>query len=356
MADPFLIYGANGYTGELVAREAARRGLRPVLGGRNQAQVTALAAELGLECRVFDLSQPAAVDAGLAGMTAVTNCAGPFVRTAWPVIDACLRTRVHYIDITGELGQFERCAGRDGEAQEAGVMLLPGAGFDVVPSDCLAVHLKERLPAANRLTLGIQTAGGISRGTATTAIENAQQGAFVRVDGRITCIPAGSRTRSIDFGRGPVEAIVLPWGDVATAYYSTGISNIEVYFAFPDALRTGIRLSRYLTPLLKIGAVQNLLIGRIRAGRPGPSAAQRAGGYALLWGQVKDSAGRTATARLRTPESYDLTAMSTLLILEKILAGQARPGYQTPAKAYGSGLVLELPGVVLTDETAPSTP
>ncbi|HSY41621.1 MAG TPA: saccharopine dehydrogenase NADP-binding domain-containing protein, partial [Polyangia bacterium] len=140
-----LIYGANGYTGELCARRAAAEGLPTVLAGRRADVVQALATELGRPHLAFALDRPAAVDAALAGVTAVLNCAGPFSRTAAQLVAACLRAKAHYLDITGELDVLEKMAGRDEEARAAGITLLPGAGFDVVPSDCLAAHLKRRL-------------------------------------------------------------------------------------------------------------------------------------------------------------------------------------------------------------------
>ena len=155
----FLLYGANGYTGQLIAREAVVRGQRPILAGRNAEAVTALARQLGLEHRIFSLDDAAATCAGLEGVTAVLHCAGPFAHTARPMIDACLEARVHYLDITGEISVFEMAAVRDTEAMAAGVMLLPGAGFDVVPSDCLALHLHRRLPTATHLALAFHGIG-----------------------------------------------------------------------------------------------------------------------------------------------------------------------------------------------------
>src|SRR5829696_2843358 len=175
-----LIYGSNGYTGRLIVERALERGLRPVLAGRNAAEVQRQADELGLEHRVFSLDDPRAVDAGLVGVGVVMHCAGPFARTSRPMADACLRTRVHYLDITGEIAVFEALAARDAEAKASGVMLLPGVGFDVVPSDCLAAHLARRLPTATRLTLAFRSAGRMSRGTALTAIDRISDGGLVR--------------------------------------------------------------------------------------------------------------------------------------------------------------------------------
>lgn len=350
MSGRYLIYGANGYTGGLVARMAAARGEKPVLAGRNAGEIVALSRELGLDHRVFALDDPGQVDQGLAGMTVVLHCAGPFSRTYRPMAEACLRTKTHYLDVTGEAVVFESLAARDAEATKAGVMLLPGSGFDVVPSDCLALHLKNRLPTATRLVLGFQAIGGLSRGTATTMAENLHRGGLVRRDGRLTGVPAGWKTRDIDFGRGPRRAMTIPWGDVATAFYSTGIPNIEVYMAAPTRLRVATRLSRYIAPLLATATVQRLIKARIRSGPAGPTDAQRAKGKSLLWGEASDDAGRRVVSRLATPESYTLTAMAALAIVDRVLRGSAPAGFQTPAKAYGADLVLGLPGVVRSDE------
>ena len=109
---PLLIYGANGYTGALIARLAAERGLRPVLAGRSRAGLAAVATPLGLEERVFALEDAAALDAGLAEARVVLHCAGPFAHTARRMADACFRTHTHYLDITGEIAVFEALAAR----------------------------------------------------------------------------------------------------------------------------------------------------------------------------------------------------------------------------------------------------
>ena len=350
MSGRYLIYGANGYTGELVAREAVQRGQSPILAGRSASSVAALAQELGLEHRAFGLDDPGALDAGLEGMTAVLHCAGPFAHTFRPMAEACLRVKAHYLDVTGEIDVFEALAARDREAQAAGVMLLPGTGFDVVPSDCLAAHLKRRLPSATRLALAFVTTGGMSRGTATTMAENIHRGGLVRRDGVLTRVPAAWKTRRIDFGRGPTSTITIPWGDVATAYRSTGIPNIEVYTAVPWLARAGVRLSRPFLGLLARPGIQSFLKKRIRARGAGPSAEERARGVSLLWGEARDEAGGIAVSRLRGPEGYTLTVLASLECLDRVLSGDAPTGYQTPAKAFGPDLVLALEGVSRSDD------
>jgi short subunit dehydrogenase-like uncharacterized protein len=350
LTGPWLLYGANGYTGGLVARLAASRGHRPILAGRRADAVCAVAEELSLERRLFSLDDPARVDEGLKGMSLVLHCAGPFSHTSRPMADACLRTRTHYLDVTGEVAVFEALAARDAEARAAGVMLLPGCGFDVVPTDCLAAHLKRRLPTARRLALGFEALGRVSRGTAMTAIEGLHQGGLVRRGGVLTPVPAAFKTRTIDFGRGPRKAMTVPWGDVSTAWHSTRIPDIEVYMAAPAALRAFARASRHLEPLLASGSVQRFLKGRVRAGAPGPSEEERRRGGAHVWGEAADDSGHRVTSRLVTPEGYAFTASSALAIVERVLAGQAPPGFQTPSLAYGPDFVLDLEGVARADE------
>lgn len=348
MPPPWLLYGASGYTGELIAREAARRGLRPVLAGRSAVAVAPLARELGLDHRVFGLDDAAAVDAGLDDIALVLHCAGPFAHTSRPMVDACLRRRAHYLDITGEIPVFEACAALGGDARHAGVMLLPGIGFDVAPSDCLAAHLKERLPSATHLALGFQVGSTISRGTATTMAQNLHRGGVVRKDGVLTPVPPGYKTRVIDFGRGPASAVTLPWGDVATAFHSTGIPNVEVYTAAPGAARVMLRAAGFVGPLLGTAPVQAILKAAILRAPRGPSADQRARARSYLWGEARD-AMRTVVSRLQTPESYALTVQTALAAVERVRAGDARPGFQTPSLAFGAEFILGIPGVKRTD-------
>jgi short subunit dehydrogenase-like uncharacterized protein len=265
--------------------------------------------------------------------------------------DACLRTGVHYLDITGEVSVFESLFARDAEARSKRVMLLPGVGFDVVPSDCLAAHLNRRLPTANRLALGFQALGRFSRGTATTMAENIHRGGLVRQDGVLRQVPAAWKTRVIDSGTGPVEAMTIPWGDVSTAYHSTGIPSIEVYMAAPLRLRLAARASRYLGWFLGSALVQRLLKRRIRAGPPGPTVEERSRGQSLLWGEAEDPTGRKVVSRMHGPDGYTLTVRAALATVDRVLAGAVAPGFQTPSTLFGPDFVLGLEGVFREDVT-----
>lgn len=348
MSSNFLIYGANGYTGELITRYAVGRGMRPIIAGRNEAAIRSLADKHGLEYRVFALDETAKLDAALNEVVTVLHCAGPFSLTSRQMGEACLRTKTHYTDITGEIAVFEACAAADQKAKDAGIMVMPGVGFDVVPSDCLARHLKDRLPSATNLTLAFYGKGRLSHGTQATMTMNAGKGGAVRRDGKITPVPAAWRTREIDFGNGEVKTgVTIPWGDVATAYHSTGIPNIEVYTVAPPSALKAMKMSRLFGPLLETGPIQRFLQSRIPPG--GPSDEERARGKTLLWGEASDDDGNRVESRMQCPEGYTMTALSALLITEKILAGNFTPGFQTPSKAYGAGLVLEVDGVSRED-------
>jgi short subunit dehydrogenase-like uncharacterized protein len=343
-----LIYGANGYTGELITRYAVERGMKPILAGRNAIAVEALAKKHHLEYRVFSLDETDRLDAALQEVEMVLHCAGPFSLTSRPMVEACIRNKRHYTDITGEIAVFEACAALGKRAEDAGVMLMPGVGFDVVPSDCLARHLKDRLPTATHLSLAFYGMGRISHGTQATMTMNVGKGGAIRKDGKITGVPAAWKTREIDFGEGVVKTgVTIPWGDVATAYYSTGIPNIEVFTVIPPRQLKMLKLSRYIGWLLASKPVNNYLQKQIPPG--GPSDEERAKGRTLMWGEAYDLNGHRVEARQQGPEGYTLTAIAALNIVEKILAGNFTPGYQTPAKAYGAGLVLQIDGVTRQD-------
>jgi short subunit dehydrogenase-like uncharacterized protein len=339
-----LLYGATGYTGRLILTECLARGLAPILSGRGQA-VRELAGAHGLEARILGLDDPTALRRALAGVRAVLHAAGPFSRTSRPMADACLATGTHYLDITGEIGVFEALASRNDEARAAGVMLLPGVGFDVVPSDCLAAHLKRRLPDAVRLTLAFQSTAGLSRGTATTMVENAGRGGAIRRGGAITPVPAGWKTIRVDLGKGPVEVTTIPWGDVATAWYSTGIPDIEVFTRTSATMRFALKASRHLGRLLGSAPLQRLLKRRIRSRSAGPDEAARARGVSRIWGEVRSAAGEAARARLTGPEGYTMTARTAVSALERVLAGEASPGFRTPSLAFGPDFILSIEGV-----------
>ncbi|WP_049926133.1 saccharopine dehydrogenase family protein [Halopiger goleimassiliensis] len=352
--DSLLVYGAYGYTGRLIAREAVARGGSPIAAGRDARRVADQAESLDVEGRVFDLESDD-VAAHLADVDAVVNCAGPFTETAEPMLEACLASGTNYLDITGEFTVFDRLSRRDQQAAAADVTVLPGVGFEVVPSDCLAAFLASQLPAADELALAVRASPTVSHGTARTILDLAGTG-VVRRNGRLLQVPTAYQHREIDFGDGPTPAVTAPWGDVVTAAHSTGIETIEVYVGLPPAARPALPLAGPLAWMADRGPVAALLERALEA-VDGPDERQLATGEAVVWGEATDSAtGRTVRARVRTPNPYALTAETAVTAAERVLAGDVDAGFQTPATAFGSEFVLECAGTERERLVAPPDP
>lgn len=343
-----LIYGATGYTGRLLAEHAVAQGLRPILAGRDPGKLRPLADRLGLEARAARLDEPDRLRAVLTGVTAVIHAAGPFSRTARPMAEACLAAGAHYVDITGEIDVLETLAGRDADARSAGIVLLPAAGFDVVPSDCLAAHVARRLPGATHLRISIGGFGGFSRGTARTMAEGIAWGTRVRRNGRIVELAKPPRGRA-DFGRGARPTVGLGWGDVSSAWYSTRVPNIEVYFeAFP-AMAAAAGLPAPLRRIIAGGTAQRLINRGIDRLPEGPSAAARATARSTFLAEARDDAGRQVASRMETPEGYTLTAATAVTVARRLASGTVPAGFHTPVTAFGPDFILDFPGVVRTD-------
>lgn len=341
-----MIYGANGYSGELAAREAVGRGMAPVVAGRNAASVSALGTSLGLTARSFGLSDPAELGAGLEGVSAVLHCAGPFFRTSAPMVAACLKVGAHYLDITGEISVFEAVLAQHGAAVARGVVLLPGVGFDVVPTDCLATRLHAALPDATHLDLAfLNVGGGTSRGTRATMIEGLGELGAVRREGKIVPVPQAFETLEIDFPVGRRTVMTIPWGDVSTAFHSTGIPNIRVFTgAHPKTIRR-LRRLRPLRRLFGLAWVRRLILARSRKGPAGPSEEQRRKAKIHLWGRAWNARGDEVTATATVPEGYTFTASAATESLRRVAAGEVPPGAWTPSKAFGVDFLASLPGV-----------
>lgn len=341
----WMIYGANGYTGRLIAAEAVRRGLCPVLAGRNADAVANLADESGLEYRVFSLEGADEVRDAVTGMRLVLHCAGPFSLTSLPMVRACLAESVHYLDITGEIGVFEAVHKLSEEARRADIVLMPGAGFDVVPSDCLAASLVESLPAATRLQLAFEASGGASPGTAKTSVEGLGAGGVVRQDGQLKKVPLAWKTRRVPFAHTERTVVTIPWGDVYTAFVSTGVPDIEVYMSVPPSRITQMRMLQWIRPLLGTAVVQSFLKSRIESSVDGPSEQQRKDSWCQLWGEATSADGRSVSATMTTPNGYDLTVTASLGIVEHLLGNDVEGGFYTPSLLMGSGFAASLPGV-----------
>ena len=341
----WMIYGANGYTGALVVEQAAARGHRPIIAGRDEAAIGALAAKYQCPKRCFSLDDAKKLRDAVEGVPLVLNCAGPFDATAPPLMDACLAAQAHYLDITGEIDCIEAAAKLHQRAARRGVVLIPAVGFDVVPTDCLAAMLAERLPTANKLQLAFRPDGRMSPGTARTMVRHLPEGGRVRKEGQIIHVPVAWKMKRIDFHDGPAWTVTIPWGDVASAFHSTGIGDIEVYVAMPRRRMLWLRRLRWLLPLTRPSLVRKSLEQLVLSRIQGPSAEERQRSQTSIWGQVEDDRGQRAEMQLTTPGGYQLTAVSAVAAAERVLQDPPASGFATPSKAFGAEFVLQLPGV-----------
>lgn len=262
------------------------------------------------------------------------------------------RGGVHYVDVTGEIDVFEALAALDGEAKGRGVALLPGAGFDVVPSDCLAAHVVRRLPGAVRLRLSIGGFGGLgaaSRGTAKTMLEAIGDGCRARRGGRIVTLPAAP-TAVADFGDGPRPTVGVSWGDVSTAFRSTGIPDIDVAFEATPPMRRAVAMPGFARRIVGSRPVRAALTRLIDAAMPaGPDEDARLAGRSLILAEAWDAAGGHAASRLTAPEAYRLTAWTAVETARRVAAGACPPGCQTPVTAFGPDFILSFEEVDQTD-------
>ncbi|GAB5551197.1 MAG: saccharopine dehydrogenase NADP-binding domain-containing protein [Saprospiraceae bacterium] len=343
----FLLYGAYGYTGKLITEMASDFDLKPVLSGRNEEKLKALAEKYSLEYITLDLEDKAKLKTTLERFSLVLHAAGPFKFTAAPMMDACLETGTHYLDITGEIDTFELGASKNQAAKEAGIMIMPGVGFDVVPTDCTAAYLKQVLPDATHLKIAFAMLGsGVSHGTAMTMAESAGEGGARRIDGEITKVPLGEHAMTVPFIGKDMFVMSIPWGDVSTAYYTTGIPNIETFTSVHPKTYSKVKYQKYIGWLLRSSFVKKQMQKRINARPAGPSQERREKGKGLIWGQASNAAGETKTVRLQVMEGYSLTATTALMITKWTLEGQAKPGFQTPAGLFGADLIMKVEGTI----------
>jgi short subunit dehydrogenase-like uncharacterized protein len=334
-----LIYGAYGYTGRLIVERALAESGRPVLGGRREAPLRMLAEETGLSFRAFDLADLATDSDALDGVSTVIHAAGPFVHTAQPMMEACLKAGVHYLDITGEIAVFERAARLHEQAIERGITLCPGVGFDVVPTDCLAARVAARLPGATHLELAFATRGGVSRGTALTAIEGLDQGSAERVDGRIVALPSGAVSRRIPFADKERHCVGIPWGDVSTAFYSTGIPNVRTLMAMPASQQKWMRRMGAWPRLMGSAPVKAVARSLVKSRLTGPDETARSEGWTQLWCEVRKG-GESVSDTLTCEEGYQLTAKTAWAAAQACLGGDVPAGFQTPSRAFGADFVV----------------
>lgn len=338
-----LLYGAYGYTGTLIAREAARQNIPLLLAGRKLAPLKELAEETGFAYVQVSLSelQTKELPPEMNRIKVVLHAAGPYVETAGPMVETCLKQGWHYLDITGEWPVFQELADMDQLAKDWNIMILPGTGFDVVPSDCLAAFLHQQLPSATHLELAIRTDGGLSRGTAVTGVVHAKDGSRSRVNGGLVKEKAAQYVKTIPFSVGDYQAASIPWGDIVTSWHSTGIPNIRVFAAQPPKMIKQMKRMAGLSWILRIPGVTALIRNRIVKSITGPDETTLKEKTSEVWGKVWNDSGEQVEARVIGPQTYALTALTSLYMANQTANGNWKPGFQTPSSAYGADLILD---------------
>ncbi|MGB5835174.1 MAG: saccharopine dehydrogenase NADP-binding domain-containing protein [Thiohalocapsa sp.] len=349
MHQRLLIYGATGFTGRLVARRARTLGIDAVLAGRDAHRLRPLAESLGMPWRVAALTQPSSIDTALSDVGVVLHVAGPYAATARPMVDACLRTKTHYLDLSGELPVYLDVHRSDAEARSREIMLMPGVGFVVAASDCLAAHVANRMPEAKYLRIAVSRTDLYSRGTLRAMLGLVREGVSVCRNGRLSSVRVGRLERNFDFGNGDSLSTALSWPDVFTAYQTTGIPNIEVYAEANALARVLYQAGAWFALPMRLPLTGRVLQWQTKLWPAAPSDAERAAASRVIVAEAEDPWRQCAQSRLRTPDGYSVTPGIALTITTRLLSGEFRAGFQTPASVYGPDLVLGLDGILRDD-------
>ncbi len=341
-----LLYGATGFSGRLLTPCLLEQGIDVVLAGRNEPRLAAMARRWNLDFRVFSLDDPARIEASLDTIHVVLHAAGPFQRTALPMIAACIRTGTHYLDLAGEWPVFQLAMDQGERAADNGVMLMPGIGFSIVASDCLLAMARTRFPEAVALRLALSATDVMSRGTFRSLMGLTGSTVTVRRNGTPTRLPAGSLSRCFDFGDGLRKAVAVNWPDVFISQVTDGLATVEVYAQADWPVQIAYRAGSSMAPLHRSALGQRLLDVLSQGWPEAPSAAQRQRSSFTLVVEAEDRWRRCRSLRIQTPDGYTVTGATATAIVGRVLQGQVAPGFQSPAHLYG-GPLLEESGCVL---------
>jgi len=343
-----MLYGAYGYTGKLIAQEAKNRGHTPILAGRSAEKLLPVAENLNLDYQILDLKDKDNLAKILEEVDLVFHAAGPYKYTSEPMVKACLKAGSHYVDITGETQVFEQNFKYDKEAINREIAIISGVGFDVVPTDCLAKYVSDKLSEPKSLDLGITAMSNPSPGTLKTMLEYFHTGQLVRRNGELIRLK-NDDIRKIRFS--DKERVVRPvtWGDLATAYRTTHIPNITTFMPlpkkFPSLLQSlGVSVKNFNENEESKKKVTDWIEKNIH----GPDQVKRETYRCYLWAQVINDKGESAQAWVETMESYKFTAVAGVRCVEKLLELNL-VGALTPALAFGADFILEIPGTVRID-------
>jgi len=341
MINPWMIYGANGYTGIILAKEAENKGLKPILAGRSKQMISSIAEDIGFEYVIFDLNDDHKVQEELENFDLILNAAGPFKYTSEPIVKACLKTGTNYLDITGEIPIFEQNFKFDEQAKAQEIAIISGVGFDVVPTDCMAKYVSDKVSNPTELEIGIVGIGNPSRGTLKTMVEYIPEGRLIRRNGELLRNTDFKGSRSIQFRDKERTLVPVSWGDLATGYRTTSIPNITTYMPYSKPMASMIKgaISK------NNGKWKNNVNGLkdwIEKNIQNPNEEARMKGRSYIWAQANNDKGDKKEAWLETMEGYRFTSISGIKAVEKIFELNPK-GSLTPALAFGEDFILEFP-------------
>jgi short subunit dehydrogenase-like uncharacterized protein len=343
----WLLYGATGYTGSLIAETAKARGLEPVLAGRSVEKLKALSERLGLKYRVFSMEDRAATDKGMMGIKLVLNCAGPFTQTSVPIAQAAIRNGVHYLDIAGEVHAIRALHRIDERAREDDVMMLPGVAFGCMPSEALLSYIKTQRPGLVRAQFATAVDGGASKGTIATTFECLQMPGFTRDRNQLVAAKPGESKLMVDFGPGGKRTCMTnPWrGDLFTAGFGPQIQHVEAYTSYPWYVGDLFRKPEIAQGKGWLGKIVNFALSKMAAG---PSAKQRAKNKSYVWAEGIDEDGRKAGGLIVGPDAYDFTALCSLYAVDLVLSGKYKGGFTTCGELFGANPLQHIAGLKFT--------
>lgn len=322
-----MIYGATGYTGRMVAQCAVAAGTPLILAGRSVTALAALAASGDVDYRAFPLDDAAAIDQALRGVGVLLNCAGPFAHTAEVLMRACIRAGVHYLDVAAELDGYRLAEVLDADARTAGVMLLPGSGGSVAMLGCLAGHAAARVSDPSSISVAMHVSGSLSRGSALSAMSSVTAETLARADGALVARVAGT-IRQLDFGQGPVDCFQVTLPDLVTIWRATNVPDIETF----------VHLTGDGFPQGDIAALPD-----------GPSEHERLANRYRASVEVTGVGGDVVRSVLDTVNGYTFTATAAAEAGRRVLAGECRPGFQTPAMLFGNGFAETIADTTIVD-------
>ncbi|QFH87965.1 hypothetical protein FR760_24345 (plasmid) [Enterobacter hormaechei] len=308
-----MIYGATGYTGSMIVRHALEASLQIIIAGRDREKLAAMSSVLNVPFRAFSLDNPENIDGGLEDIGVVINCAGPFLHTARPLMEAAIRQKVHYLDVAAELDSYLLAEILDEAASSAGVMLLPGCGGSVAMLGCLAAHAVTQVNKPTSISLALHITGTMSRGSAVSAAENLSTQCLIRRNGQLSETEA-SELQDFDFGNGRQACFPVTLPDLITVWKATGIPDIKTF----------VHVSGEGFPQGNLADLPD-----------GPTVQEREASRYQAVAEVLNADGETQHMLLDTVNGYSFTALAAAEAGRRVLAGECRPGFQTPAALFG---------------------